>query len=110
MKLTEKQFQTQVIQLAKLRGWRVAHFRPARVMKGGKETWRTPVEGHNGFPDLVLARDGFVLLVELKTDMGTLSDDQERWLLAAQKVAAVWRPRNWPHIEAVLRDGVACRQ
>lgn len=100
--MTEREFQTQVIQLAHLYGWRVAHFRPARVLRNGKETWETPVAADGkGFPDLVLAKNGVVLFRELKTDTGTVSDEQRVWLKATG--GKVWRPRMWNVIEETLR-------
>jgi hypothetical protein len=46
--LSEAAFTDAVIELARLGGWRVAHFRPARTASG----WRTPVQGDGaGFPD-----------------------------------------------------------
>ena len=100
--ITEREFQSQVIQLAKLCGWRVAHFRPARVMVNGKETWRTPCEGDAaGFPDLVLAKRGLVWFFELKTDSGKVSDEQRAWLDATG--GSVWRPSDWPLIERFLK-------
>lgn len=115
MKLTEAQFQIQVVQLAQLLKWHVAHFRPARVIVQGKETWRTPVSGNGaGFPDLCMARAGLVIFAELKTDRGKLSPLQMDWLDALGGPAAakgsrhrcyVWRPRDWPEIERVLKAG-----
>ena len=90
-------------------GWRVAHFRPARVLKGGEETWRTAVEGDGaGFPDLVLARNGRIIIAELKSDRGTVSDEQQKWLDAfgesdRRVTVTVWRPRDWATIERMLR-------
>lgn len=98
---TEDEFQKQVIELAQKRGWHVAHFRPARVIRKGKETWRTPVEGDKGFPDLVLARDRIVIHAELKSDSGVVSPEQHAWLMALGGV--VWRPKSWPTIEEILR-------
>jgi hypothetical protein len=50
---SEASFLEQIIDLAHLFGWRVAHFRAARTFSG----WRTPVQGDGkGFPDLVLCR------------------------------------------------------
>lgn len=94
-----------VIDLARLNGYLVAHFGPARVMRRGVEKYETPVRGDGkGFVDLVLAKliDGAprVLLVELKTDKGRLSGHQERWLAASG--AVVWRPHMWPEIVATL--------
>ena len=102
-KVSEAQFQRQVIQFAQLCGWRVAHFRPAMDSKG---RWKTAVAGDGaGFPDLVLVRER-VLFVELKTDTGRLTPDQEAWRQAAQAAGAthhVWRPRDWPAIERTLQ-------
>jgi len=102
-KVSEAQFQRQVIQLAQMTGWKVAHFRPAQNARGD---WRTPVAADGkGFPDLVLTRET-VLFVELKTDTGRLTPDQEAWRQAAQAAGAthhVWRPRDWPAIESTLQ-------
>lgn len=98
---SEDDFQKQVIELAQLRGWRVAHFRKARVMVRGKETWRTPVSGDGeGFPDLVLARRGTVLFRELKSETGRISFEQQQWLIECG--GKVWRPSHWPTIEREL--------
>src|SRR5262245_31539583 len=100
--MTEREFQRQVIELAKLCGFRVAHFRPARTARG----WRTPVEGDGaGFPDLVLLRGAVLLVAELKSDTGTLTPAQSGWLSAfaeAGVLAYVWAPRDWEHIKRVL--------
>jgi hypothetical protein len=99
---TEKEFQRQVIQLAQLCGWKVAHFRPARVIVNGKETWRTPCEGDAaGFPDLVLAKRGAVFFFELKSDRGKVTDEQQKWL--EETGGSVWRPMDWKLIEQFLR-------
>lgn len=101
-KLTEAAFQKQVIDLAHLYRWRVAHFRPARTTVGGKETWRTAVSADGqGFPDLVLARNGVVLFRELKTDDGKATPEQLAWLLAVNGV--IWRPSMWSLIERELK-------
>lgn len=86
--MNEAEFQQAVIDIAKLRGWRVAHFRPARTAKG----WRTPVQGHAGFPDLVLARRGRVLFIELKSDKGRITADQLAWAKELGEAFRVWRP------------------
>lgn len=103
MKLTEAAFQRQIIDLAHLYGWRVAHFRPAQNARGDH---RTPVAGDGkGFPDLVLVRDR-VLFIELKTSTGQLTRDQLDWggaLLKAGATWARWRPEDWPDIEAALK-------
>ena len=103
-KVTEAQFQRQVLALAKLTSWRVAHFRTAMNARG---QYMTPVAGDGkGFPDLVLVKGGRVLYRELKRDGGYLEPEQKAWrdaLLAAGADWALWRPRDWPLVEATLK-------
>ena len=93
---TEAEFQTLVIDYAHLMGWRVAHFRPAQTGKG----WRTAMQGDPGFPDLVLARNGVVILAELKSEKGQLSASQLQWSIVAD--ALVWRPSDWSDVQKIL--------
>lgn len=67
MRLTEKQFSQQVVDLAKVFGWRVYR------------TWLS-VRSPAGFPDLVLVRRDRLLFAELKTDTGKTTPDQDEWL------------------------------
>lgn len=103
--MTEAQLQQGVIELARLLGWRVAHFRPAQTARG----WRTPVEADGkGFPDLVLVRDGRLIFAELKSERGRPSIEQLAWFVAIEKSCAamcVWSPKEWRAgvIEATLR-------
>jgi len=101
---TERDFQRAVIELAHLLRWRVAHFRPAQNSKG---VWRTPVAADGaGFPDLVLLRGTRAIVAELKSEPGRVRPEQQAWLdsfNAASVAAYLWRPRDWPTIEAVLR-------
>lgn len=101
-KITEAKFQSQVLQLAKLRGWKVCHFRPAQTARG----WRTPMQGDPGFPDLVLARRGTVIFAELKRAGKVPTLDQQGWLnelSGSPKVYAEhWTPDHWPRIEQLL--------
>src|SRR5688572_18963769 len=71
-RVTEREFQRDVIALAKANGWLVAHFRTARtVRRDGTVRYQTPVQADGaGYPDLVLLRGSVMLVAELKTDMG----------------------------------------
>lgn len=92
-KLTEARFQSQVVQYARLMGWRSYHTRDSR----GSDA---------GFPDLVLVRRPRVIFAELKADRGRLTDKQREWLAALTECAVesyLWRPTDWPEIERVLR-------
>ena len=113
--VTEAQFQRQVTDLAKLRGWQWVHFRPARRSNGD---WYTPVEGPlgAGWPDLVLVRRHEIRFVELKTDKNAPTAAQAMVLSVLEEASAgwcwdchqdvqtfVWRPKDWPEIEKELK-------
>jgi hypothetical protein len=97
--MSEDAFKSRVIDYAMLRGWLVAHYRPARTDKG----WRTALEGHRGAPDLILARDGRVLLVELKSDKGRVATEQAVWGSALGDYYRLWRPSQWDQVMEDLR-------
>lgn len=112
--MSESQLQEAVIDCAHTFRWMVAHFRPARVMRGGREIYETPVAADGkGFPDLVLVRRGRLVFAELKTASGKPSAHQDVWLrelFAVERESAtvqtfVWRPEHWlsGEIEDVLR-------
>lgn len=91
--VSEDQLKAFVIAAAKRFGWIIHHDLPAMNRRG---RWATHVEGHPGFPDLVLAhKDGDLLFVELKSAAGRVSTAQQRWLnylaLAGIEVH-LWRP------------------
>jgi len=93
--MKESTFQNSVIMLAKLHGWLVMHTRAVEIRPG---VWKTPLQGHAGFPDLVLAHaTRGVLFAELKSDTGRLSKLQSTWLetlTAAGCEVHVWRPKD----------------
>lgn len=99
---TEASFQDAVLQLAAVRGWLCAHFRPART----NGSWRTPIQGDAGFPDIVLVRPPRTLFIELKSERGRLEPAQERWIFRLQQCpgveAHVLRPSQWDLVERLL--------
>lgn len=102
-KINEKALQNAVVELAKLYGWRVHHTRPAQMPSG---KWATPIQGHAGFPDLVLVRPPEILFVELKSAIGRTSPQQDEWLadLTASGVEVhLWRPRDITTIKERLK-------
>lgn len=102
---TEREFQNKVIELAHLNHWLVAHFRPARVLRHGKEIYETAVGADGkGFPYLVLVRGGEIIFAELKSENGKLSPEQETWRFALDSVSlcVVWRPSDWDAIVELL--------
>jgi hypothetical protein len=90
--LTEKEWQAQVVSLAKQMSWKIYH--PYRSDRS-----------EPGWPDLCLVRDRF-LAIELKTEKGKLSDAQKDWiraLLNAQVEVYVCRPRHLEQLAEVLQ-------
>lgn len=94
--LTEADFQTMIVDRARALGWLVHHDRG---------DYRQCIAGDPGFPDLVLARGGRVLFVEVKSEKGKVTDAQYGWLTALSGEgieAGVWWPHMWPEIGRVL--------
>jgi hypothetical protein len=93
--ITEKELSQWTLDLARLLGWKVARW----------PTWHS-TGTDSGVPDLLLAREGVVLLVELKRETGKLSPAQEEW--AQHAPVLVYKPSDWlsGEIERVLRHGV----
>lgn len=106
---TEQEFTDAVIALFQEHGWLVHHDRPARTEKG----WRTAVQGDAGFPDIVAAKDGWVVFAELKSGGGRVTASQDAWLTAIGVThnekyeftheVAVWQPSDWLVIERIAR-------
>jgi hypothetical protein len=94
----EHGFMETVVRAAELRGWLVFHDADSR---------KNPA----GLPDLVLVRNGTLVLAELKAPKGRLRAAQERWLERLRAVEGraggavrvfVWRPADWPAIVEAL--------
>jgi hypothetical protein len=98
--ISEDRFKDTVIHIALTYGWRVNHQLPA-MNKRGK--WMTATQGHIGFPDLVLARDGVVLFRELKSATGRLTPDQKIWGKHLADAWGVWRPTDYEEIVSTLK-------
>lgn len=94
--MTEAQFQHKVLDAARWLGWRCFHPRTVQTADGRHLTAYT---GEAGFPDLVLAhRNRGLILAELKTARGRLTEAQKLWrdeLLAAGAEYYLWRPDDW---------------
>lgn len=102
--MTEAQFQQQIIDLAHLYGWRVAHFRPAWSKDGQRCMTAVQADGA-GWPDLTLVKGSRLIFAEIKSDKGRISPDQQGWLDALQKTRAevyLWRPDDWPQVQEIL--------
>ena len=106
--IKEKDFQKQVIDTARLLGWKVAHFRGVRIQrKNGSVYYQTPVQGDGaGFPDCVLVKDGRLIFAELKLAKGKLTEQQGEWLSMLAEVPNVevylWKPSEFDKIVEIL--------
>jgi VRR-NUC domain len=103
--VTEKAFQDQVVDLAILYRWLVYHSRPAWIRDGRMVT---ALQGHKGFPDLIMVRPPRIIVAELKSERGQLSIAQMHWLEAFRKTTwpevYVWRPADLDLVEQCLRS------
>jgi hypothetical protein len=83
---SEATWQVQVINLLHEHGWTICEFRKARVMRGGKDVYRTPFGADGiGFPDLFAVRPPRVLLIENKSENGKAEPEQVDWLMLLGK-------------------------
>lgn len=98
--MSEADFVRRIIDTAHLYHWKVTHFLPSRGNKG----WRTALQGDPGFVDLVLAKGGCVLHVEVKTDTGRVRPDQIEWAKEIGPSYRLWRPRDWDVILEELKS------
>ena len=74
----EQVTQRAIIDLAETLGYYVHHDRPAQYRDG---SWATHIQGDAGFPDLVLLHEsGALVVLEVKSKAGRLSDAQARWM------------------------------
>jgi len=109
-KESEADFQAKIIKLARLCGWKVAHFRPAQTSKG----WRTPVAADGkGFPDLVMVKPPYIFFCEVKSATGKLTLEQKDWANLLHEVMVhpqqrvyqrIWRPGDEDEIETFLTE------
>jgi hypothetical protein len=90
-RMTEKEWQAQVLQLARMLGWRHFHAFNSK---------RSP----SGYPDLTLVRDR-VVFCELKSEAGKPTAAQRDWLDALEAAGAecyLWRPSDLELVGRVL--------
>lgn len=97
--VSEATLQDAIFKYALPRGWWVTHFRPAQTARG----WRTPIEGMPGFPDLAMARNGEVIVAEVKSQQGRATPGQKLWLHELGEHGRLWKPSDWPEIQEELR-------
>jgi hypothetical protein len=93
-RLTEKDFQRQVLDLARILGWSSYH---PMLSKWSERGW----------PDLAMVRPPRLVFAELKSERGRTSVHQERWLALLGACDGVevflWRPSDLERIAEVLR-------
>ena len=89
--MTEREWQAEVVAIARSTGWTTYHTHDSR-------------RSEPGWPDLALVRERLVL-AELKTDTGRISAHQERWLSLLSQAGVetyVWRPSDREHVLRTL--------
>ena len=92
-KITERQWQEQVEQLAGLFGYRFYH------------TWNS-IKSNPGFPDLVLLKPPRLIFAELKVDGKKPTRDQQAWLDEVRATGVesyTWYPADLEQVKEVLR-------
>lgn len=98
---SEADFQRTLIEYLQWHGWKVHAERVARTKSG----WVTPIQGDPGFPDIVAAKGACLIIAELKSDKGILTQEQYDWLEALGRAGAevfYWKPEDWDEIVEIL--------
>ena len=94
VRLTEKEFLAQVVELAEVLGFRSYHTFDSRRSAAG-------------FPDLVLVRPPRVIFAELKRQNGRVTIPQHLWFHDLDECPGVevyiWKPSDWNEIVEVMR-------
>lgn len=97
--ISHKQFQQQIIDLAKLAGFEHIYF-----------TWNSR-HSPAGFPDLVIIKERRQIVAELKVGKDNLSPEQYFWLLEFKKgrhtEVYVWYPEDFDSIVTILTKPLA---
>ena len=92
--ISEKEFESQVKDLAKIFGWKYYH------------TWRS-IHSPAGYPDCCLVRENRLLFAELKSEKGKVTPAQQEWLDALDATGKcevyLWRPAQIEEIAEILR-------
>lgn len=92
--ITEKEFESQVRDLARMFHWLYYH------------TWRS-IHSPAGFPDICMVRLSRIVFAELKSEKCQISPEQQKWLdalVATGRIEAyLWRPSNFDEIVECLR-------
>jgi len=106
--ITEAEWLRSVGDALDLTAWAWIHHRPARRAQG---KWTTPTQGNSakGFPDIVAVRPPRCLWLELKTERGRVSPEQDDWLerlrASGQEAYVIRLPRDWHFFtELTARD------
>jgi hypothetical protein len=107
--MTEREFQRAVMDLAQLCGWETLHVRTS--MQANRYLTATSGTMAKGWPDLVLVKGRRLIFAELKSDKGRPRSEQVRVMSVLNLLAppsdpnlkvVLWRPSDWPTIEATL--------
>lgn len=103
---SEKSWQADVEQLARILGWRTFHVNQvARCPDCGSRAVARAIPP--GWPDLVLVKPNrHILFVELKSDTGKTTPEQDGWLDAIMAArhgrSTVWRPKDLAEVQREL--------
>jgi hypothetical protein len=98
---TEKDLDEILVETALKHGWELT-YHPL-----------TPIRDEVGFPDRHFARQGCVFVIELKSEEGFLTPEQEKWRTAFESVSdskhpyRVLKPSNWNEIEGILMGHIS---
>ena len=93
-KLSETEFQAQVVRAARMFRWMISHM-------------TLPQRSEPGVPDLLMVRPPRVIFAELKRQNGRVTIPQHMWFHDLDECPGVevyiWKPSDWDEIVEVMR-------
>ncbi len=99
--VSERDFQSTIIQAAELLGYLVYHTFDSRRCQ-------------RGFVDLVMTKPGRCIMAELKTEKGRLRPEQKTWIATLSTCPGVevyiWKPHQIDEVIQLLREKATLRE
>lgn len=97
--ISERDWQTHVLKIADLKGWKYYHPPDNRPVNGRIQ------KVVSGYPDLCLIKGSRMIFAELKREKGIVSPEQQEWIAAIKGCGIevyVWRPSDLQSLVEIL--------
>jgi hypothetical protein len=110
--MSEKELHDDIVEFAESCGWIYAHVPDGLYKFAAIHRRFSALKGAKSLPDLIMlhAEMNRCIVAETKTERGSLSKGQKRWLELFSRIEGVetylWRPRTMSEVYRILRERV----